>query len=243
MTTAARITLITGATRGIGLACAQRLAASGHAVIGMARHAPQGGFPGEFVAVDFTDREASAHALAAVTRTHAVTGLVNNVGIVRPQLLAEVALADFDAVMQVNLVCALQCAQACLPAMRAQRFGRIVNIASEFALGAVTRSAYATSKAGLISLARTWALELAADGITVNAVAPGAVDTEFFRDNNPPGSEQRTRKQARIPVGRLGTPADIANAVEFFMRVDSAWVTGQTLHVDGGSSLGASDLL
>ncbi len=159
----------------------------------------------------------------------------------RPQLLGDMDLADFDAVMQVNAGCALQCAQACLPAMRGQHFGRVVNIASELALGLPTRSAYGAAKAALVSLARTWALELAVDGITVNAVAPGAVETGLFRENNPPGSSERARKLARIPAGRLGDPADIANAVAFFMSAESAWTTGQTLYVDGGSSLGASN--
>jgi 3-oxoacyl-[acyl-carrier protein] reductase len=121
--------------------------------------------------------------------------------------------------------------------MKKQKFGRIVNISSDLVLGIPKRTAYSGTKTMLISFTRTWALELASHGITVNAVAPGPTNTEFFLRNNPIGSPQRKRKLNRIAVGRFAEPVDIANAVGFLMQDSSEFITGQTLHVDGGSGL------
>ncbi len=236
-------TLITGATRGIGLACAERLRDAGHHVVGMARSASGEPFPGDFLAADFGDREATALALAQLSERFDFTGLVNNVGTVGAQRVEEMTLDVLDDVMQINLGAAIQCVQACLPGMRRAGYGRIVNISSELALGLPTRTAYGGAKAALLSATRTWALELAADGITANAIAPGPVNTELFTRNNPPGSRERERKLAKVPLGRFGEPQDIANAVAFFMAPESGFVTGQTLFVDGGSSLGMTALL
>ena len=126
--------------------------------------------------------------------------------------------------------------------MRETGRGRIVNVSSELVLGLPTRTAYAGAKAALVSVTRTWALEFARDQITVNAVAPGAVDTDFFRANNPEGSAERERKLNRIPLGMFGTPKDIAAVIGFLMSDESCYVTGQTIFVDGGSSLASSAL-
>jgi 3-oxoacyl-[acyl-carrier protein] reductase len=139
----------------------------------------------------------------------------------------------------LHLVAPTLLAQAALAGMRARRFGRIILISSRAALGMPTRSAYAATKAGMIALARTWALELAADGITVNAIAPGPIrGTTLFHDVVPDGSEAEAKLAAGIPVGRLGTPADIARAAMFFAAPDAGFITGQTLFVCGGTSLG-----
>ena len=238
-----RVTLITGASKGIGLACAGLLAARGHTVVGLARHDAGGQFPGTLHLVDLADRQALAAMLRTLTARHRFNGLVNNVGFVTPQLLESVDLAAYDQTFEVNATCAMLCAQALSPGMQAQRFGRIVNIASEVVLGMTKRTAYAAAKAVLMSFTRTWALELAGHGITVNSVSPGPVDTEFFAANNPIGSAIRQSKVDRIPRGRIGLPADIANAVGFFMQVESEFVTGQNLFVCGGSSLGSSSFL
>jgi len=238
-----RITLITGATRGIGLACAQALCARGHRVVGLARHPARGEFPGELVVVDAADRAATGAAVADLARRHAFNGLVNNVGMVTPQRLGTVDLDVYDRTFEVNTTTALLCAQALIPAMQSARFGRIVNIASEVVLGLTERTAYAAAKAAVMSFTRTWALELAGDGITVNSVAPGPVDTDLFALNNPPGSAVRQKKVDRIPIGRIGRPEDIANALAFFMAAETGFVTGQCLYVCGGSSLGSSSFL
>jgi 3-oxoacyl-[acyl-carrier protein] reductase len=238
-----RVTLITGATKGIGFACAEALTARGHRVVGVARHAGDKAFPGELHLMDASDREAIGTLIADIGRAQAFNGLINNVGFVKPQPLGSIDLAVYDRTFEVNTTTALLCAQELMPGMRAQRFGRIVNIGSEVVLGLTERTAYAAAKAALMSFTRTWALELAADGITVNCVSPGPVDTDLFTLNNPHGSPGRQRKIDRIPAGRIGRPQDIANAVSFFMSADSGFVTGQCLYVCGGSSLGSSSFL
>lgn len=232
-----RTFLITGAGKGIGLALAQRLARDGHHVVGMARAAPPA-FLGTFIPVDLSDDMAAAVAMGMVAERFALDGVVNNVGLVRAASLPDTTLADFDAVMQLNLHPALLAVQAALPGMRARGRGRIVNIASLTVLGAVQRTAYAAAKAALVSFSRSWALELAGSGITVNTVAPGPTETELFRANNPPGSAGEQRYLASVPMGRFGTPAEIAAAIAFLLDEDAGFITGQTLHVDGGASVG-----
>lgn len=238
-----RTTLVTGATQGIGLACSRILASRGHHVVGLARRPAADAFPGELHAVDLGDRHALQALLAELCGRHRFTGLVNNVGLSAPQRIGSVDLESYDRTFEVNTTAAMLCAQALVPGMRAARFGRIVNVSSEVVLGMTARTAYAAAKAAVQSFSRTWALELAVDGITVNTVAPGPVDTALFALNNPPGSEIRQRKLDRIPVGRLGEPDDIANAVAFFMAEESSFVTGQCLYVCGGSSLGSTSFL
>uniref|UniRef100_UPI00249CB172 SDR family NAD(P)-dependent oxidoreductase n=1 Tax=Pseudomonas sp. PS02290 TaxID=2991430 RepID=UPI00249CB172 len=167
-----RTFLITGASKGIGLALAQALADAGHRVVGIARQVENIDFPGTLISVDLENRAATEQALATLTEQYAFDGLVNNVGLVRPQLLGEVNLNDFDAVMRVNLHSAILATQSVLPGMRERQWGRIVNISSLTVLGITHRTAYAAAKAALISFTRSWALELATTGITVNAVAP-----------------------------------------------------------------------
>ena len=167
-----RTVLISGASKGIGRALAERLATQGHKVIGIARTG-DATFPGELRTVDLSDRDATSAALRDISSATRIDAVVNNAGLVRPQTLEEVTLDALDAVLDVNLRTAIQLTQAALPGMRQQGWGRVVNIASLVALGAVERTAYAAAKAALISSTRGWALELATTGITVNAVAPG----------------------------------------------------------------------
>ena len=235
-----RITLVTGASRGIGRTIAERLAREGHLILNLDVREPEGPVPGEFHPIDFTDRAATARVLEKVTRSHSIDNLVNNAAIVRPAGLAETRLEDFEAVVQVNLRAVIQCAQACLPAMVRRKRGRIVNISSRAALGKELRTAYSATKAGILGLTRTWALELAREGITVNAIAPGPIETELFRQSNPAESDRTKALLAGIPMGRLGTPDDVAAAAAFFVSDDAAFITGQTLYVCGGSSVGQS---
>ncbi len=211
--------------------------------MGIARGAPTESLPGESWTVDMTDRAATSEALAEITERFPINGIVNNVGLTGHQAVEDYNLADFDDEIQVNLTCAVQTVQACVPQMKREGFGRIVNISSELVLGHFNRTGYTAAKAGLHALARTWSYELGGHGITVNNVAPGPVETEMFTQRNPVGSEQRNAKLAKIAMGRIGEPDDIAGAVAFFMADETSWITGQTLFVDGGSGLGGTGLL
>lgn len=230
--------LITGASKGIGRALAERLAAAGHHVVGIARNGDANDFPGKLVAVDLANRDAAQSAIERLASDHEFDGVVNNVGLVRPQRLGEIDLDALDDVLRVNLHPAVRAAQALLPGMKARGWGRIVNVSSLVVLGATERTAYAAAKAALASFARSWALELAETGITVNAVAPGPTETALFRQNNPPGSAGEARYLSAVPMRRFGHPSEIAAAIAFLLSDDAGFITGQTLFVDGGASVG-----
>ena len=184
-----RVSVITGASKGIGRATAERLYNAGHHVIGLARNLPSQPFPGELIAVDLADREATAKVAENIASRSAITHLVNNMGLVRSEAIGEVDLDGLAQVLDLNLRPAVQLAQAFLPSMKENGYGRIINVSSLTVLGIPLRTSYAAAKAGLISFTRTWARELAATGITVNAVAPKPTETELFRANNPPGAK------------------------------------------------------
>lgn len=228
--------LITGASKGIGLALANRLTQEGHEAIGVARNATDG-FPGQLHTLDLAD-PASSDELAMIVRESVIDGIVNNVGLVRAEPLGDIAVETLEEVMRVNLHPALVATQAALPGMRLRGWGRIVNISSLTVLGSLQRTSYAAAKAALVSFTRNWALELAATGITVNAVSPGPTETELFRANNPTGSEGEARYLAGVPMRRFGKPEEIAAAITFLLSDEAAFITGQTLQVDGGASIG-----
>ncbi len=236
---AERVTLITGATRGIGRAIAEKLAAQNHRIVGIARSAADTGFPGEVFTADLTDAASVDRALTAIVQRYTVTGLVNNAGLNHIQKLGEIDLAKFEEVINVNLRASIQCAQAVLPAMLAAGYGRIVNITSRALLGRPRTSSYSGAKAALVAITRSWALELADKGITVNAVGPGPTETEMWNKNNPPDSPSTKAHIAAIPMGRVAKPHEIAGAVAYFMSDDAAFTTGQHMFVCGGLSLGS----
>jgi len=236
----ALVAVVTGGSAGIGLAICEQLLADGLEVVSLARRACPIEHPKlHSVEVDLLDRAATAAAANEIAARFAVTTVVHNAGVIRPALLADVQLDDLDALVELHLGAAVQLVQAALPAMRARRFGRVVLLSSRAAVGLATRTSYSATKAGMLGMARTWALELAADGITVNVVAPGPVRTDMFHDVVPAGSEKERALAAAVPVRRLGEPADVARAVRFFADPQNGFVTGQVLYVCGGTSVGS----
>jgi 3-oxoacyl-[acyl-carrier protein] reductase len=236
------VALITGASRGIGRATAKRLADGGCRVVGIARRPPAGEFPGRFVILDVADSNATESVLGRLATEERFDILVNNVGLVQSAPAESITADELLRVLDVNLRPALQALQAVLPYMRSNGWGRIVNVSSLTVLGAHRRASYAAAKAGIISFTRSWALELARDGITVNCVAPGPTETQLFRENSPLGSPSEKWFMDTTPVGRIGRPEDIAAAIAFFLSDEAGFVTGQTLFVDGGLSIGRSTI-
>ncbi|OWT73513.1 MULTISPECIES: SDR family oxidoreductase [unclassified Achromobacter] len=236
---AARAVLVTGGSQGIGRAVVRRLLADGARVINFDMRAPAETLPGEtHVAVDLSDAAATRQAVAELVAAAPVLRLVNNAGIVRPAPLQDATPEDLAAVSALNLQAPLLLLQGLLPGMRAARFGRVVNIASRAALGKAERSVYAATKAGLLGMTRTWALEAGAYGVTVNAIGPGPIATELFTRVNPPGAPATQRIIDNIPVQRMGQPEDVAHAVASLLDVRAGFITGQVLYVCGGMTVG-----
>ena len=234
--------LITGASRGIGRAIAVRLTHDGYRVINLDKSAPLSLLTSEeFHQIDITDHQAVSVLIKDITSRIQVLRLVNNAGMIKPGALEDVIEEDFDAVYALNLKAPMVLAQALLPHMRQANFGRIVNIASRAALGKEERTAYAATKAGLIGMTRTWALEMAQFGITVNAIGPGPIATELFTSGNPPNAPKTIKIVESIPVKRMGQPEDIAHAAAYLMDDRSSFTTGQTLYVCGGMTVGLSN--
>src|SRR5690625_4600702 len=233
--------VVTGASRGIGLATAELLAELGYHVIGLARNAPDH-FPGDFLRTDMADGDALGTALEEINGRWDVTGLVNNAGLIQVAALTELTHAQLQSMVSLNLAAVVRCTQAFLPAMRRAGHGRIVNLGSRAALGKEGRALYGATKGAVVAFTRSAALELAADGITVNCVAPGPIDTEPFAGSNPPGSTGRKRLEASIPARRIGTSREVAGAIAYFLSEEAAFTTGQTLYVCGGLSIGAAPL-
>jgi NAD(P)-dependent dehydrogenase (short-subunit alcohol dehydrogenase family) len=233
-----RTFLVTGASKGIGRALSERLARSGHEVIGLARRAEDASFPGTLVSTDLTDAAATGRTLDELVKRYSFDGVVNNVGFIRLAPVGEITLDDLGMSFSANLNPAVQTVQALLPGMREKGWGRVVNLSSLVVLGFAQRSAYAAAKSAMISLTRTWGLELAATGITVNAIAPGPVETEMFRENTPKGSEAEQRFLSMVPMQRLGKPEELAASIAFLLSEEAGFITGQTLFVDGGTSIG-----
>jgi 3-oxoacyl-[acyl-carrier protein] reductase len=238
-----QLALITGASRGIGNAIALTLGAAGARIIGTATSAEGAarvtevlashGYNGRGVVLDAAD-PASIDALMAQLEQadEPPTILINNAAITRDTLLLRMKPDDWDAVIATNLTAVYRLCRACVRHMMKERRGRIVNLTSVVGLtGNPGQANYAAAKAGILGFTKSLARELGSRGITVNAVAPGFIDTDMTRALN---EEQRTALLRQIPLGRLGTPAEVAAAVLFLVAPQSAYITGETLHVNGG---------
>ncbi|MEY3207511.1 MAG: hypothetical protein RIS77_884 [Pseudomonadota bacterium] len=236
------LVLITGASQGIGRAIATRVIQDGYRVINLDKKAPKNLLEGEtYHSIDLMDPQAIEELIPKITKQEPILRLVNNAGFIRPGALENTTLDDFEAVMALNLRAPMLLAQQLLPQMRQAKFGRIVSIASRAALGKEERTVYAASKAGLVGMTKTWALEMAKFGITVNAIGPGPIATELFTSGNPPDDPQTIKIIQNIPVQRMGQPEDVAHAVASLLDDRAGFITGQIHFVCGGMTVGLSN--
>ena len=233
--------VITGGSSGIGLATAQAFLDEGYEVISISlRDCPLKSSHLTSITADLCDPAATHQAVMEVAARKPATTIVHCAGAIREKPLEQATLADLAELGNLHLGAALALVQANLPAMKHALYGRIVLISSRAVLGLAKRTAYSATKAGMLGLARTWALELAPHGITVNVVAPGPIaETEMFEEIIPPASAKMAAAAKQVPVGRFGTPQDVARAVMFFTDPEASFVTGQTLFVCGGTSVGS----
>jgi len=238
-----KVAIVTGAAQGIGKAIAFRLAQAGYQVVisdilsdaaqAFVKELEQQGFKALAVKTDVARSEEVKNLMAAtIEKFDSIDVLVNNAGITRDNLSMRMTEADWDVVLDINLKGSFLCAQAASKYMMKQKYGRIVNIASVSGLlGTAGQANYASSKAGVVALTKTLARELASRNITVNAVAPGFILTEMTEKLPDKVKEEYL---TQIPLGRAGTPEDVANAVKFLISEDAAYITGITIVVSGG---------
>ncbi len=237
------VALVTGASRGIGRAIALALAREGARVIGTSTTAEGAaalgadlashGYNGRGAVLDVASESSVSGLLADLEQAQEMpTILVNNAGIARDMLLLRMKPEDWSQVLETNLTSVFRLSKAVLRRMMRERRGRIVNIASIVGVtGNAGQASYAAAKAGMLGFTKSLAKEIASRGITVNAVAPGFIDTDMTRSMS---EEQRTELARQIPMARLGTPEDVAAAVLFLVSPQAAYITGETLHVNGG---------
>ena len=243
MSEEARVALVTGASRGIGKAIAQALAAAGFTVVGTAtsdggakgisEYLEAAGNPGCGMTLDVGDQDSVAAVVKAIGDQYAPpTVLVNNAGITRDNILMRMKADEWDDVISTNLSALYRVSKACLRGMTKARWGRIVNITSVVgSMGNIGQSNYAATKAGAEGFARALARELGSRAVTVNCVAPGFIDTDMTRELT---DEQRDLMLGQIPLGRLGQPEEIAALVAFLCSDAAAYITGETIHINGG---------
>jgi len=247
MTLSGRVALVTGASQGIGRACALKLAGAGAAVAVAARNQQNleelvvqitaaGGNAAAFI-LDVGDEEQIKSVFkAALAHFGKIDVLVNNAGITRDQLVMRMKRADWDSVLHTNLTSAYLCIQHVIGSMLKQRWGRIINVTSVFGqMGQAGQANYAASKAGLIGLTMAIAREVGSRNITCNAVAPGFIETAMTATLS---DDMKQTGLNMIPLGRIGTPDDVASAVRFLASDEASYITGHVLNINGGMLMG-----
>jgi 3-oxoacyl-[acyl-carrier protein] reductase len=241
-----KIALVTGASRGIGKTILLKLAKAGAIPIGV-DYSPdfansitaflkELGYKGEGFVMDVTKQDSVESAMAQITQKYGAPNiLVNNAGITRDNLMLRMSQEEWDQVIATNLTSVFRLSRLCIRDMVKARFGRIINIASVIAyLGNGGQANYAASKAGIVAFSKSLALEVASRNITVNCVAPGFIESDMTKKLTP---EQRDRILSIVPMKSIGDPEDVANAVEFLASNKASYITGATLHVNGGMSM------
>jgi 3-oxoacyl-[acyl-carrier protein] reductase len=238
-----KVALVTGATRGIGMAIARALARDEATVIGtattdegaatIAAYLVEAGNAGEGIRLDVTDAGGVDAAIANIQKRHGdIAILVNNAGITRDNLLVRMKDDEWDSIMDTNLKSAYRLSKAVLRGMMKARYGRIISVGSVVGTsGNAGQTNYAAAKAALVGFTKSLAQEVGSRAITVNCVAPGFIDTDMTRSLS---DAQRQALVEKIPLGRLGTPQDVAHAVAFLASPEAGYITGATLHVNGG---------
>lgn len=234
-----RACIVTGGSNGIGAAIASVLLSEGNTVLNVDLNPPSNPPKGliSFEA-DLTNEAQTKEIAARLASEYTIIGLVNNAGATRPGTADTATLESLDFVCNLHLKASLIFIQAVIPGMRELGFGRIVMLASRASLGKPNRIVYSATKAGMIGMARTLAMELGADGITVNSVSPGPIATDLFMNSNPADAPATKAIINSTVCKRLGTPEDVARAVRFFLDEGNGFVTGQVLYVCGGTTLG-----
>lgn len=244
-----RVAIITGAAKGIGRATALKMIDEGAAVVVSDILTEQMAYVVEElnelggtalgITVDITKMN-DVKKMVELTEQQlgTVDILVNNAGVVCPSPLEEVREEDWDRVVKTNLKGSFFCAQAVIPIMKKKKYGKIINIGSRASLGKLDRTAYAATKAGLIGMTRTWALELAQYNINVNYVGPGPIATELFKSANPENAEKTKAIINNIPLKRIGKPEDVAALISFLASDEASFITGQSIFICGGLTIG-----
>ena len=232
--------VITGGSSGIGAGIVQRCLEDGYNVIVLDRIAPADSRAVEFIEADLSDAHSTRRAIVLVVKSRRITRVVNNVGTALPASIEDSNLGELSRMIDLNVACTVEVMKGLLAGMKSAHFGRVVNISSRSALGRPNMSLYAATKAAVNGLTRSWGLELASHGITVNGVGPGVINTELLAKTFPLGTARRADLERSIPMGHVGESADIASAVSFFLREEARYITGQILYVCGGTSIMAA---
>lgn len=234
-------TIVTGGSQGIGMAVCEKMKKQGQKILMMDIKDPSHDWIDQFVRADFFQPREAAQKLADNIEGKKITRLLHIAGVCIPADLAHATLDGIQKELNVSTLSLVALAQVVVPEMEKHRWGRIVATGSRAAMGKPERTGYSAAKAALTGIVRTWALEFIGNGITVNVVAPGATRTQMLTDHNDPEGWFLRDLEARIPVGFLAEPSDLANAVGFLASDEARFITGQVLNVCGGTSVGFAE--